>query len=229
MKKLFGFYRLLILFGLSGLVYLGSKYLTIQTIKCQVDDSACPPDVFAELSRNYGQTVSGVRPSEIEAKLIKADFRLESVKVWLKFPLTLEANLKTRIPVIQIVPVKNIDRGSLIDANGRIIGQREIGDLPLVIWEEINQFQPGDDLPAAFVEGISIIINIYSSFSPEYIEISGRDIIFYLFEKTKVDFPISGSADKLETLQLLINQVRIGNQPVPKEIDLRFNYPVIKN
>lgn len=221
--------RWLIFIGLAGLIFLGTKYLTVQTVKCQVDDSACPPDVFAELSRNYGQRVSGIRPSEIEIKLLKADFRLESVEVGLKFPLTLEARLKTRTPVIQIIPVISQERGLLIDGKGRVTGERDTGDLPLIIWDGIAQFQPGNDLPDDLVTGIPFFEKIYSLFSPDFIEISGKELFFYLPEKTKVKFLVAGRADKLEALQLLTNQARIGNQPVPKEIDLRFNYPVIKN
>lgn len=229
MTSLRGFYKVLILLGLCGLVFFGTKYLTVQTVKCQVDNSACPPDVFAELSRNYGQSVSGIRPSEIETKLLKADFRLESAKVELKFPLTLVAELKTRTPVIQITVLKNSGRGLLADDKGRITGERETGDLPLVVWGGISQFQPGNDLPDDLTAGIPLLVKIYSLFSPDYIEISDQELIFYLPEKTKVRFFVDGQADKLEALQLLINQARIGNQPAPKEIDLRFNYPVIKN
>ena len=117
-----------------------------------------PPDVFAELSRNYGQRVSGIRPSEIEIKLLKADFRLESVEVGLKFPLTLEARLKTRTPVIQIIPVISHERGLLIDGKGRVTGERDTGDLPLIIWDGIAQFQPGNDLPDDLVTGIPFFV-----------------------------------------------------------------------
>jgi hypothetical protein len=229
MTRFRGFHKAVILLVILGLFFLGTKYLTVQTVKCQMDNSACSPDVFAELSRSYGQSVSGIKPSEIETKLLKADFRLESAKVQLKFPLTLVAELKTRTPVIQITALKNSGKGLLVDDEGRITGEREIGDLPLIIWNEIGQFQPGNDLPDDFVTGIPLFIKIYSFFTPDYIEISGQELIFYLPKKTKVKFLVVGPADKLETLQLLTNQARIGNQPVPKEIDLRFNYPVIKN
>lgn len=221
--------KLAVLAGLSGLVYLGAKYLTIQTVKCRVDESACPPDVFAELSRNYGQSVYGVRPAEIEEKLMKADYRLESLEVGLKFPLTLEAKLKTRTPLVQVVPMKTLKKGLLVDGKGKIIGEREIGELPLIVWAEAGIFKPGDNLPADFVEAIPLFSKIYSLFSPDNMEMVGGDVIFYLPEKIKVTVPVINQPDKLEVLQLLINQARIGNQPVPKEIDLRFNYPVIKN
>jgi hypothetical protein len=221
--------RLLILVGLAGLIFLGSKYLTIQVISCQVDGSACPPDVYAELSRNYGQSVSGVRPAEIEEKLLKADFRLKSAKVGLRFPLTLKAELKTRVPVIQVIPSNNSIKGLLVDNQGRIIGEREAGELPLIIWDEVALFRPGNDLPPEFVAFIPVLLEIDVRFNPVSAEVSNGMVIFYLPEKIKVKFPAPGSTDKLEALQLLVNQARIGNQPVPKEIDLRFNYPVIKN
>lgn len=229
MMKSSGFLKVGVLVVFSGLIYFGAKYLTIQTVKCRVDESACPPDVFAELSRNYGQSVSSVRPAEIEAKLLKADFRLESVEVGLKFPLTLEAKLKTRVPVIQIVPVRAWKQGLLVDGEGRIIGEREIGGLPLIVWTEAGKFKPGNNLQEDFVKGIPVFSEIYALFSPDSLEISGSDVIFNLPGGIKVIIPVASGTDKLEVLQLLINQARIGNQPVPKEIDLRFNYPVIKN
>jgi len=223
------FGRWLIFIGLAGLIYLGAKYLTIQTIKCQVDDSACPPDVFAELSRSYGQSVYKVRPSELEDKLLKADFRLKSVKVGLRFPLTLAAELKTRVPVVQIAAAKNSLKGLLADEQGRIVGERQVAGLPLIIWSEISFFSPGQDLPKSLISAISTVNEIYSLFSPDSVEILNETVIFYSPEKIKVKYPLSGSADKLLSLQLWMNQARIRNQPAPKEIDLRFNYPVIKN
>ncbi|MBI2309985.1 hypothetical protein HYU89_03715 [Candidatus Collierbacteria bacterium] len=229
MIKVVKFSRSLIFVGLAGLIYLGTKYLTIQTIKCQVDDSACPPDVFAELSRSYGQNVYKVSPPELEEKLLKADFRLKSVKVGLRFPLTLAAELKTRIPVVQIVASKNLFKGLLVDAQGRIVAEREVAGLPLIIWSEISSFLPGQDLPRDLVLAIPTVNEIYSLFSPDSVEILNETIIFYLSEKTKVKYPLAGPADKLVSLQLWMNQARIKNQPAPSEIDLRFNYPVIKN
>ena len=223
------FGRWLIFIGLAGLIYLGAKYLTIQTIKCQVDDSACPPDVFAELSRSYGQSVYKVRPSELEDKLLKADFRLKSVKVGLRFPLTLAAELKTRVPVVQIAAAKNSLKGLLADEQGRIVGERQVAGLPLIIWSEISFFSPGQDLPKSLISAISTVNEIYSLFSPDSVEILNETIIFYLSEKTKIKYPLAGPADKLVSLQLWMNQARIKNQPAPSEIDLRFNYPVIKN
>lgn len=223
------FSRWLIFLGLVGLIYLGAKYLTIQTIKCQVDNSACPPDVFAELSRSYGQSIYKVRPSELEEKLLKADFRLKSVKVGLRFPLTLEAELKTRTPVVQIVTSKNLLKGLLVDGQGRIVGERQVEGLPLIIWSGISAFSPGQNLPESLVSAIPVVNEIYSLFSPDSVEILNDAIIFYLPEKTKVKYPLAGTADKLISLQLWMNQARIRNQPAPKEIDLRFNYPVIKN
>ena len=223
------FGRWLIFIGLAGLIYLGAKYLTIQTIKCQVDDSACPPDVFAELSRSYGQSVYKVRPSELEDKLLKADFRLKSVKVGLRFPLTLAAELKTRVPVVQIAAAKNSLKGLLADEQGRIVGERQVAGLPLIIWSEISFFSPGQDLPKSLISAISTVNEIYSLFSPDSVEILNETVIFYSPEKIKVKYPLAGSADKLLSLQLWMNQARIKNQPAPKEIDLRFNYPVIKN
>jgi len=219
----------LIFFGLSGLIYFGVKYLTIQTIKCQVDDSACPPDVFAELSRNYGQSIYKVKPLELEEKLLKADFRLKSAKIGLIFPLTLVAELKTRVPLIQIVSDKNLLNGLLVDEQGRVIGERQVMGLPLIVWSEISAFSPGQDLPKNLVSAIPIVDEIYSFFSPDSIEILNDTIIFYLPEKIRVKYPLAGPSDKLAFLQLWRNQARISNQPVPKEIDLRFNYPVIKN
>lgn len=229
MRKFSGLLKAAALVAISGIVYLGARYLTVQTVRCRVDDSACPPDVFAELSRNYGQSVYSVRPVEIEAKLLKADFRLESVEVGLKFPLTLEAKLKTRVPVIQIIPSKTWKQGLLADGKGRIIGERETGGLPLIVWAGAGEFSPGKDLPEDFVGAIPLLSEIYALFSPDSLEISGKDIVFNLSGKTKVTVPAANGRDKLEVLQLLINQARIGNQPAPKEIDLRFNYPVIKN
>ena len=228
-SSLMKFNRLLIFIGLAGLIYLGTKYLTIQTIKCQVDDSACLPDVFAELSRSYGESIYKVRPSELENKLLKADFRLKSAKVGLRFPLTLAAELKTRIPVVQIVASKNLLKGLLVDEMGRIVGERQVEGLPLIIWSEISGFSPGRDLPESLVSAIPIVNEIYSLFSPDSMEILNDTIIFYLPDKIKVKYPLAGAAGKLVSLQLWINQARIRNQPVPKEIDLRFNYPVIKN
>lgn len=229
MIKIVKFSRSLIFIGLAGLIYLGAKYLTIQIIKCQVDDSACPPDVFAELSRSYGQSIYKVRTSELEEKLLKADFRLKSAKVGLRFPLTLAAELKTRIPVVQIVASKNLLNGLLVDEQGRVVGERQVAGLPLIIWNEISTFSPGQDLPESLMSTIPTVIEIYSLFSPDSVEILNETIIFYLPEKTRVKYPLAGTADKLASLQLLINQARIRNQPAPKEIDLRFNYPVIKN
>ncbi len=222
-------FRLLVLAGLTGLSLWGLKYLTIQTVSCQVDGSACPPDVYAELSRNYGRGIASVRPPEIEEKLLKADFRLKSAKVGLKFPLTLRAELKTRVPVVQAITSVNSVKGPLIDNQGRIIGEREAGELPLIIWDEIALFHPGNDLPAELAAFIPVLTEIDVRFAPVSMEVSQGMIIFYLSEKIKVKFPVADPADKLETLQLLVNRARIGNQPAPKEIDLRFNYPVIKN
>jgi len=223
------FSRWLIFLGLAGLIYLGAKYLTIQTIKCQVDDSACPPDVFAELSRSYGESIYKVRPPELENKLLKADFRLKSAKVGLRFPLTLVAELKTRIPVVQIVASKNLPNGLLVDDEGRVVGERQVAGLPLIIWSGISGFSPGQDLPKNLMLAVPTVNEIYALFSPESLEILNDAIIFYLPGKIKVKYPLAESIDKLVSLQLWMNQARISNQPVPKEIDLRFNYPVIKN
>ena len=94
---------------------------------------------------------------------------------------------------------------------------------------EISGFSPGRDLPESLVSAIPTVNEIYALFSPDSVEILNDTIIFYLPDKTKVKYPLAGSADKLLSLQLWMNQARIRNQPAPKEIDLRFNYPVIKN
>jgi hypothetical protein len=229
MIKVVKFKRWLVFIGFAGLIYLGAKYLTIQTIKCQVDDSACPPDVFAELSRSYGESIYKVRPPELENKLLKADFRLKSAKVGLRFPLTLAAELKTRIPVIQIVASKNLPNGLLVDEEGRVVGERQVAGLPLIIWSGISGFSPGQDLPKSLMSAIPTVNEIYALFSPDSVEIVNDTIIFYLPGKIKVKYPLAEPIDKLVSLQLWMNQARISNQPVPKEIDLRFNYPVIKN
>ena len=161
--------------------------------------------------------------------MLKADFRLKSAKVGLRFPLTLAAELKTRIPVVQIVASKNLLKGLLVDEMGRIVGERQVEGLPLIIWSEISGFSPGRDLPESLVSAIPIVNEIYSLFSPDSMEILNDTIIFYLPDKIKVKYPLAGATGKLVSLQLWINQARIRNQPVPKEIDLRFNYPVIKN
>lgn len=223
------FGRWLVFAGLAGLIYLGGKYLTIQIIKCQVDNSACPPDVFAELSRSYGQSVYKVRPSELEEKLLKADFRLKSAKVGLRFPLTLIADLKTRIPVIQITASKNSPNGLLVDEEGRVVGERQVAGLPLIIWNEIPDFSPGQDLPKSLILAIPTVNEIYALFAPDSVEILNDTIIFYLPGKIKVKYPLVEPIHKLVSLQLWMNQARISNQQIPREIDLRFNYPVIKN
>jgi hypothetical protein len=223
------FSRWLVVIGLAGLIYLGAKYLTIQIIKCQVDDSACPADIFAELSRSYGQSVYKVRPSQLEEKLLKADFRLKSAKVGLRFPLTLVADLKTRIPVIQITASKNFPNGLLVDETGRIVGERQVTGLPLIIWNGISGFSPGQDLPKSLMLAIPTVNEIYALFAPDSVEILNDTIIFYLPGKIKVKYPLAESIHKLVSLQLWMNQARISNQQIPKEIDLRFNYPVIKN
>lgn len=223
--------KIFIYLSLGVAVFLaGFKFLRVQTVKCVQGDGPCSADVMAELYRWHRQNIFLIRPDKIEEKILKANISLKEVKVKLIFPLTLSAKLTLRKAVANFVSTRTSAIGLQADQDGVVISDSQNKEgLPEIIWAQISDFRVGDVLPEEFKNTILLVSNLSSAFSAANFEFDGKTTLRMISsEGIKVSFSTSKDfVSQAAALQELTKKARIDGE-MPKEIDLRFQNPIIK-
>lgn len=223
---------LTIFIGLAGMVIyilFFSRLFLLKKIEC----NGCSDVVTAELAKDVGKNVFRIKRREISNKLLKSDLTLATVEIKIKLPSGLIANLEKRSADFRLTNDALSGNYLLVDNQGVVLDRVDgdlNSDLLILVWSGAENMNIGNKTPDDVVRGaeiLNLLKDRYNFGGKGNIEdnylmvkiINGPLVRFGLDKETTV---------KIRELQLAMDQARI-DLLKPKEIDLRFNNPIVVN
>lgn len=215
--------------GFGVYILFFSQFFLLRKVECD----GCSDVVVAELSKDIGKNVFKIKTGIISDKLLKSDLTLAEAKIKIKLPNILTADLKKRIPDFRLTNNVLSWNYLLADKQGVILDKVNGGqnnDLPILIWQKVWSFNIGDKIPENITKGAEILDLLQDNY-----DAGGRGSIEnnYLAVKITNGPTVIFSLDKeavseIRALQLTMDQAKIDSVK-PREIDLRFNNPIVVN
>lgn len=217
----------LIGFGMYGLFF--SRVFLLKKVEC----NGCSDIMMAELTKDIGKNIFKIKPPKIGDKLLQSDLTLAEVKIKIKLPNTLMVDVKRRVPDFRLAnDVSSLDY-LLADSQGVILDKAkrdENNNLPILIWPGILKLNIGFRVPERIVKGAEILDLLQENYDVEKRgKIESNDLSVKIINGPLVKFNLDKEVmAQIKSLQFTMNQVKI-DLLSPKEIDLRFNNPIVVN
>jgi len=201
-----------------------SRILKIGDITCSSQFGPCNVTIFAKLENLEGlpfhQAKVGI--SEILAhEVLVKDF---SIQFYL--PNRLSVNLIERKPQFAVVR-SDTKALALVDAEGYIVSIEEASNLPqIVIPEGIGSV--GEKVSQENFFALLILADLFSFYQVKVGVVENGALYIFLNDGTKVIFPLEGDREILISSLALVLKRYEGVDVKPREIDLRFKNPVLR-
>lgn len=204
----------------------------IDQISClNQDEKECDPVVMAELNRHKGESTFLINTKDIKQKLINANPAYRDINVLAKLPKLLIVTMTDKSEYSNLKVASN--SGSfIVDQNLRIVDEstKESGTIFTIIAPEAVQYGVGDQITdPTIIKSYEIARQLkkkYINFE-NIIITSPTMIIAVLPDGKKVLFTTTKDISRQVTsLQLILSKATI--TPEPREIDVRFDKPVLK-
>lgn len=220
---------ILSLIGFGIYILFFSRFFLLRKVEC----NGCSDIMMAELTKDIGKNIFKIKPPKIGDKLLQSDLTLAEVKVKIKLPNTLMADVKKRIPYFRLAnDVSSLDY-LLADSQGVILDKvkrDENNNLPILIWPEILELNIGARIPERIVKGAEILDLLRQNYDvAERGKIENNGLSIKIINGPLIKFNLDKEViAQIRSLQFTLNQVKI-DLLSPKEIDLRFNNPIVVN
>lgn len=229
MRKIGACATVLCLLGTVIYVLFFSQMFVLKKVEC----GGCSDEVRAELSREIGKNIFKVKTARISEKLLESDLTLFSARVKIKLPDKLEAELRKRIASFRLTNSTSSRNCLLVDNQGVILDKDSDGEsrnLPELVWQKVENLNIGDRAGENVVRAAEILDLLEDSFDASgkgYVE--NNNLTVRIVGGPLVKFDLSKETiASVRALQLTMDQVKMDSLS-PKEVDLRFNNPIVVN
>lgn len=221
---------LLILVLLFGLSHLYQYLFTITQIDCHtLKGSACPEAVQAELNQLQGENLVFVNFPVITQKIIHSSIEFEKLVLFKSLPGKVSANLSQAYPIAQVQLASHSAYLVVLDNFGIINSSDSLNpDLPLIEVEAATDITLGELIhDKQLLASLRLVRELDRNFLK-------NERILVATDSTKVNFSqdatvlFNPQADIQKQIHLyqIINNSQL--DPVPSEIDVRFDKPIIR-
>ena len=233
---------------LFGVYYLSrSQFFSIKEINCQLDNFPCPLKLEPILIDSRNKNIFTFSKASIKDKLNSLDLNFADIQIKKQLPQTLIIIINSRLPLAQLVPVKNMEFAALtstasaslsgqlinqfynLDSSGTVYSQsdQQKSDLPLVLIPENQPISLGrSDISELIVKIINALQEHFVSF--EFISWFNSDVLIVkTIPSTYAILNIHKSfSSQVASLQYILAGSKIEKE-LPAKIDLRFDKPVL--
>ena len=206
-----------------------SDLFHIKKILCLHGESPCSAVVEAELSKFMGKSILTFRADQLERTLRQADIAVESVDVKPKLPHTIQVKLSSRGSTITLSIATS---SAVLYVDDQLVPFKldETSQKPTqIISDKVKYLSLGEQIiDPVIVSAIRLNRELKDNFiSFQNIEALDDRLQVLLKNNTLAIFTINSDFSKtVPSLQYILQEDTIGQRP--KQIDLRFNKPVLR-
>jgi cell division septal protein FtsQ len=232
-----------ILLILAVVFWLKSDFWVVKKIDCQVNSGGCPPEIWTDLmSLSLGKNIIFFPRQDVIRKIKENHHKIASLKIKKRFPAELLFKLKERKPIVALAIEAPVETSPgefsltgdfyLTDEEGVIVEKGASSqDLPLILLKNDPRLAVGERFNQ---EEILRTNEILLKMKLRLIEpklgriLSVGKVEIWLKDNVRVVMSSEKEIDsQLDSLQLILRRAKIEGEQI-KEIDLRFDKPVIK-
>lgn len=215
-----------------GIFFLSSLLLfRIQTVTCQIETHPCPPEINQALLPLQGRLLflSSAYLSQYLPAL-EPQYQLENYD--LKLPSTLLLNFKKQPPIYQ-VRRQTSQEVKVLSQAGEIMSQEPKAHLPTLIlassvWDTFLMTNPPNlGIHQKLDKVVTTLPSFTASIQGLYL-IDTQTIVTYLSDGKVAILSLDDFPTGLERLELVLRNLTIQPQPEVREIDVRFQFPVLR-
>lgn len=199
--------------------------IKIKSISCSTQYGDCPTDMQTKLD---SLTEKSVFAAERGVKSnLSQNLLVQRFVVRFSFPATLKVDIITKKTAFCITG-KNSNQFALVDQSGIILGLSQNCSFPLVLSAPSERI-PGGHVSDSDLFALKIIQGIYQMYQVTQISASTSGLTVELPGTLRVIFPSSGDVSELlGALRLIVTKITSDFAGKYREIDLRFESPVLR-
>ncbi len=213
MKKYLPFFFILLL---ASLFFLPQFLIKVRVV-CKSQYGECPAEINSKLGNLNNKNLSGAKKET--KKMLNDDPLILDHSMQFKIPNVLEVNLLVKKPAFAFQD-KNTNKIYAVDADGKILSEKDDTSLPLVIQEgtDVNLF------------ALNLMAGVFAMYQVRTGEISGKSLVVELPGALRVIFPVEGTDTDalLGALRLIYAKIQSDAESKYGEVDLRFKNPVLR-
>jgi len=200
------------------------KVIKVGDIVCESQFGPCSQILESRLSMLEGKPIGDTR-REI-SEILTSEVLIKDYSIQILFPNRLRVNLLERKPKF-VLKVKSSDSLALVDEEGYIVGIEPQSNLPQVQIDS-PPGNVGEKVSDENLFGLQIVGDLFSFYQVRQGVIDQGNLQVELKDKIRVIFPLEGDRSVLiSSLELVLKKYEdVG--VLPREIDLRYKNPVIR-
>lgn len=212
----------------GGLGILGGNFWTVEGIRCSLNEQTCPAHLWedllnASLGKNFIFFPKLTLVRQINLNYPEAD-KIDIIRV-------LPRELVFKLTASSAQAVVKGEKYFLVNAQGLVLKISDYpGDLPVILMDSVENIGVGERFEQKEVVSAVKILNDLGSrkLHPTMAKIvSPQRVNIWLNNGTLIAISLQKEVDpQLDSLQVILSRVKMEGK-VLKEIDLRFNKPVI--
>lgn len=218
--------------GSLGLVWLifFSDLFHIKSITCEFAGSPCGEDVTAELEKQRGKNILTVRADTVEKKLQEGNLQVGRAQAEVTLPDTLSVVLTPRDAIFTAAVATDSAQFVFIDQSSVPFRVQDNQEPPAeVISPAVSSLSLGEYIrDPGMLASLALADSLKRHFVSFRFILKTDDRLQVVLKNGVVALlPTTDSINqKVASLQLILSQTTI--TPLPKEIDLRFEKPVLR-
>lgn len=179
-----------------------------------------------------GQNIILLSKADLKTRLERSNPALKKIEISKKYPRSLDIYVESDSPTAAVAA----DRGYLIlNSEGKIITKTEKKPDDLVeilYYQKLNRalFETGDRLEYEdLLQALAIFKKITDiGLNPDTIDINGVDMIAFKQDKRRIIFSSEKSIERqYHEMEIIIKEFKVQGKEF-RELDLRFDRPVVK-
>jgi len=214
---------LVILIGTLSIIFV-PKVLKVGDIVCVSQFGPCSQILAGRLSLLEGKPIGDAK-REI-SEILTSEVLVKDYSIQILLPNRLRVNLLERKPKFAL-KVQSSDSLTLVDEEGYIVGIESQSNLPQLVVDSAPG-NVGEKVSDENLFGLQIVGDLFSFYQVREGKVSEGNLQVELKGKIRVIFPLEGDRSVLiSSLELVLKKYDDAGDN-PREIDLRYKNPVIR-